>query len=277
MHFEDDLRRYRAGAFSDVDVTCCTGLSVRAWRELIKLGAVRTSTAARGRGRVRLCDATALKRAAVIAALNRTGLSLAVSGSIAYFLPFHTLLYALCDPFPILFQPSSDVDPETGLPPRVQKPKVHWFDPDKPAMAELETDWLIEIYDGRFVAAIYNAKVEPTIFGDLRNEGASFFAWFPLHRRDQLSGSATEVLARELLGPTFIEFVEDWENPVKFSRKLKLLDYKYEKHDTDGDPLRVAAEAAARSPVFKATINVTLALRRALRRYLGIEPAAPTS
>ena len=30
----------------------------------------------------------------------------------------------------------------------------------------------------------------------------------------------------------------------------------------------------ARSPLFKTTINLTLAIRKALRRYLGIEPAA---
>ena len=44
-------------------------------------------------------------------------------------------------------------------------------------------------------------------------------------------------------------------------------------HDGDDDPLSDAAEAAARSPLFTTTINVTLAVRKALRRYLGIEPA----
>ena len=97
------LRRYREGAFSDDDVTANTGLTLRAWRELIKNRAVRTITARRGPGRVRLCDATVFKRAAVIAALNRAGFSLAVSGQIAYFHPYHTLLYAICDPATIFF------------------------------------------------------------------------------------------------------------------------------------------------------------------------------
>jgi hypothetical protein len=82
MTFDDALRRYRKDRFTDLDVTRCTGLSVRAWRELIKLRAVRTVTENRGRGRVRLCDATVFKRAAAIAALNRAGFSLAVSGRI---------------------------------------------------------------------------------------------------------------------------------------------------------------------------------------------------
>ena len=44
MNIDAALRRYRKGLFADHDVTRCTSLSVRAWRELIKIGAVRTIT-----------------------------------------------------------------------------------------------------------------------------------------------------------------------------------------------------------------------------------------
>ena len=80
MNFDDALSNYRKGTFTDHDVTRSTDLSVRAWRELIKTRAVHTITDNRGPGRVRLCDATVFKRAAAIAALNRAGFSLAVSG-----------------------------------------------------------------------------------------------------------------------------------------------------------------------------------------------------
>jgi hypothetical protein len=63
MDLAHALRRYRKGVFTDHDVTSCTGLSVRAFRELIKIGAVRTVTDDRGPGRVRTCDATVFKRA----------------------------------------------------------------------------------------------------------------------------------------------------------------------------------------------------------------------
>ncbi len=268
MNFHNALSRYTKERFSDADVTRCTHLSVRAWRELIKIRAVHTISENRGPGRIRLCDAAVFKRAAAISALNRTGLSLAVSGQIAYFAPFHTLLYALCDPRTILLQRSANVDPETGLPPRIEQPNVDWFDPNKPAKADPATDWLIEIYEGRFVGVRYNTKDEPTIFGDLRNEGTSFVAWVPLHRQPQFS-SATEQIAKALLPSS--DFVAEWENPLRWTRELRLLDYKFEKHETN-DPLRLAAEATARSPVFKATVNVSLAIRKALRRYLGIEP-----
>jgi hypothetical protein len=90
MNFDAALRRYGKGLFTDHDVTRCTGISVRGWRELLKLCVVRTVTEGHGPGRVRMCDTTTFKRVAIIAALNRTGLSLAVSGRIAYFLPVCT-------------------------------------------------------------------------------------------------------------------------------------------------------------------------------------------
>jgi hypothetical protein len=271
---EEALRRYREDRFTDADVTRCTGLSVRALRELIKVRAIRTQTEGRGPGRVRVCEATALKRAAVISALNQAGLNLAVAGRIAYFLPFHTLLYTVCDPLTILLQ-WSDNDSRNGLPRLVQQPIVDWFDPEKPATADLAMDWLIEIYDGKYVAAIYNSNHEPTIFGDLRRDGARFVAWFPFLRRNQITGGALGEIARKLMPERrFTEFVADWEEPTKWRKELKSLNYEYEKHDTHTDLLCIEAEAAARSPLFKTTINITLAVRRTLRRYL-IEPAAP--
>jgi hypothetical protein len=280
MNFDNALRRYREGEFGDDDVTRCTGLAVRAWRELIKIGAVRTVTTDRGAGRVRLCDANTLRRAAIIAELNRARFSLAVSGRIAYFMPLDTLLYAIWDPCRILLQPWADVDPNTGLPPRIQQPMADWFDPDKPAKADPEDDWLIEIYEGRFIAISYGAKHEdePWIYGDLRNDGTSFVSWFPFHQLTQVS-SATEEIAKALLPYKIRDIVPKWEHPLMWSDRLNpdFLDYKYEDHGGDDDPLRLAAKATARSPSFKTTVNVTLAVRKALRRYLGIEPAARAS
>jgi hypothetical protein len=273
MNFNGALRLYREERFTDLDIVRCTGLSVRAWRELIKLGSVRTITENRGRGRIRLCDAIVFKRATVIAALNRVGFSLAVSGQIAYCLPFHTLLYTICDPNTILFQSSGKVDPRTALPPQVG-PKTDWFDPGKPAKGDPRTDWNIEIYDGRFVGCIYKINDEPKLFGDLRNNCTSFVAWFPLRQRPRFS-EVTEDIIKTLPNHRFIDFVAEWENPRKFSKQLKLLGYKYENHAADDDPLDLAARATTQSPVYKVTVNISLAIRKALRRYLGLEPPMP--
>lgn len=276
MDLDDALRRYGQNCFTDDDVSRGTGLSVRAWRELIKVGAVRTVTERRGPGRVRLCEANVFKRAAVIAALNQIGLSLAVSGRIAYFIPFHTVLYEMCDPGRVLFQTSADADPETGLRPRVKQPRVNWFDANTPAKADPQTDWLIDVYENRFVGVRYRAEDEPAMFGDLRRERTSFVAWLPLHPRAHFMRSTIAELAKERLPSSnrFVDFVVEWEDPTKGSKELGRLGYEFEKHDTNDDPLRMAAEAAVRSPLIATTINITLAIRKALRRYLGIEPAA---
>jgi hypothetical protein len=274
MNFDDALRRYRLDRFTDADITRCSELSVRAWRELIKTGVVRTVQEGRGRGRVRLCDAVVFKRTAVIAALNRAALSLAVSGQIAYFLPFHVLLFTVCDPLTILFEHSEGIDPDSQLPARQERPKTDWFDPDKPARADPDTDWLIEIYDGRFVGCRYDTKSEPTIFGDLRDDHANFVAWYLSHRPSQVVGTAIERLAKELLPyHRFVDFIADFENPEKFRAELQQLHYRCERHDAESDALRIVAGTSVRSPTVKITVNVSLAIRKALRRYLEIEPA----
>jgi hypothetical protein len=278
---DEALRRYRQDRFTDRDVTSATGLSVRSWRELIKLKAVRTEEG-RGPGRVRSCDRTNLKRAAVISALHQAGSSLAVAGPIALFLPYHTVLYEVCDPITILLQPSTAIDPKTGPPPRVERPIIDWFDPRKPAKTDVAVDWLIEIFDGRFVGVRYEtAKEAATIFGDLREQATGFVAWLPFPRRDQFAGGAIERMALELRGDGLIKSVAAGEDPAQWTKKsikeLYRLGYRFEHHEGGTDPLCLAAAAAVRSPVFKTTINPTLAIRKALRRYLGIEPVLTKS
>jgi hypothetical protein len=275
MGFEQALSSYRNDRFTDQDVICCTDLSLRAWRALLEIRAVTTVAERRGRGRIRLYDSTAFKRAAVIAAINQAGFNLAVSGQIAYFMPFHTLMFTVCDPVTILLDPSAEVTPKTPFP-RVDRPSVDWFDPKKPAKAE-PTDWKIEIHEGHFVAAIYGATNKRMIFGDLRNRGARFVAWYPSHDKTQVTGTAIEGLAREALPyHRFVDFVAEFEDPTKWTQLLDELGYELEKVEA-ADPLRMVADDIARNPLFTTTINVSLAIRKALRRYLGMEPVEPSS
>jgi hypothetical protein len=271
MDFDEHLWRYRENAFTDDDITRCTGLTVRAWRELIKLRAVHTVAEPRGRGRVRQCDATVFKRASVIGALNQAGLSLAVSGQIALYVPFHSVLYEIVDPIRILFRSMAEANSEII----VHQPRVDWFNASGPAQTDPHSDWLVHIYDNRFVGIRYQAEDEPAIFGDLREERTSFVAWLPLHPRSQFARCAIAELASERLpSPSrWIDFVADWEDPGKWPKELRELGYRFERH-ADGDPARLAAEISARSPVTLTTINISLAMRKALRRCLGLEPAA---
>ena len=273
MGFAERLRDYRIGRFTDQDVVRCTGLSVRGWRELIKFRAVRTVTErARGRGHVRLCDATVVKRAATIAAINEAGFSLAVAGQIASFLPFRTTLFEICDPRNI--SGATDANTHRVLPLRLRKANARWFAPNQSAKADLKADWLVQIYDRCFVSIMYRPAGKPVVFGDLRDEGATFVAWVPHNARSQFISSAIGHLAMEWApaGERLADVVMQWEDPTKWARELARLGYGYEKPGAD-DPLRAAADSIVRNPLFVTTINISLAIRRAIRRYLDIEPS----
>ena len=277
--FDEALRRYGIGRFTDDDVVHCAGLSVRAWRELIKTRAVATIKEGPGRGHVRLCDQTVLKRAAAIAALNRAGLSLAVSWHVAYALPFRTLLYEICDPSSILFQTSAVPDPLNGLPPRVKRPRAAWFNPNTPAEADPGSDWVVNIYDGRFVGVIYNAKDPPRIFVDLHNNGATFIGWWPLRQRvcTATDGSCVRRIFRANAPLDFLTALGNGKARRRGPKSLNLWATDFERHDGDRDPLCIAAYASIRSPLVTTSVNVTLAIRKALRRYLDIEPVVSAS
>jgi hypothetical protein len=270
MTLDVALRRYRANEFTDDDVVGCTDLSLRKWRELIKDKMVRTEMHSPGRGRVRLCDAVTLKRAAVIAALNRAGLSLPVSAQIAYFAPFHTALYDVIDPSVILLDGSSAFGAD-GLPPSLPRPRTDWFERNRPLRSDADGDWWIEIHEYRFVAVKYGGKRSAIVFGDLRDAGTRFVAWIPSHRMDGFVGCGIERLAAELR-PNAAQAYAAWEDPTRWSRELKALGYSHEERDKH-DALRAVAAAVIESPLFIMRVNVSLAIRKALRRYLGIDAA----
>jgi hypothetical protein len=262
------LHRYRKGVFTDADVTRCTELSARSTRELIKRGAVRTLSADRGAGRIRTFDAATFKRLALLAAINEAGFSLTLAGQMAYLLPSDNLLYQTYDPITVLFDPTANVDRGRGLPPRLESPKFDWFDADKPATADPDRDWLLEIYDGRFVALVFQRRRGNLIYGDLRKAGTQFVSWWPFQAQLQLND----------LSSTGADVAPKWEGRRSSADRIdpRFLDYRYENHDSDDDPLTRMAYAAAQRPIFTTTINMTLAIRLALRRYLGIEPLART-
>jgi hypothetical protein len=261
------LRRYQAGVFTDADVTRYTGLSARSIRELIKRGAVRTLSEDRGAGRVRSFDATTLKRLAILAAVNDAGFSLKLAGQMAYLLPSDNFLYQTYDPINVLLDTTSSVDRGRELPPRLERPRFDWFDPERPATVDPENDWLLEIYDGRFVALVFQRRRGTLIYGDLRKAGTEFVSWWPFHAQ------ISDVLS------TDADVVPKWAGRRSSADRIdpKFLDYRYENHDEHDDPLKRMGYAAAQRPIFTITINMTLAIRLALRRYLGIEPLAGAS
>jgi hypothetical protein len=268
------LRSYQENKFTDDDIVGCTGLTIRASRELLKVGAMRSITERRGPGLVRVFDATTFKRAAIIAALNAAGFSLATAGRIAYFVPFEELLFAVCDPFTILFMHGTPVNPDTGLPRPWPEPRANWFDPDRPAKADLENDWFLEIYDRRFIGALYKipgAPDQPFIYADLRDAATRLVLWLPFHEERPVFNFPLKQFVQV--------FAAKWAQPSGWSDRLssKFLDYHFEDHSADDDALRLLAEATARDATFTITINLSSAVRKALRRYLGLDRAATSN
>jgi hypothetical protein len=264
LGFEQALKRYEAGEFFDDDVTECTGLSVRAWRELIKLKAVQPIPQELGRGRGRKCDQTTFKRTAVIAAFHQAGFSLAMCGRLAYLLPFDHIIYDIYDPCGVLLKPEGEADPLSGLRPRREKPLADWFDPDKPAIVD-PNDWSIEILDARFVKLSYFG-LKPWVYGELHGNQTRFTSWLGFHRQ----GYVYDELRKRVVETA----VAKWGYRAERANQIdpNFLRYRYEDHRREGDPLRLAALAANQNPLIKTTINISLAIRTALRRYLGIDP-----
>jgi hypothetical protein len=273
MRSDERLREYRLGRFTDEDVVRCTGLSARGWRELIKFKVVRTIVENdRGRGHVRICDPIVFKRAAIIAALSEAEFSLAVAGRIAYFVPFHWSLFEICDPCNVSVRGATASDTHRVLPLRLRKANAKWFNPARPATVDPKADWLVQIHDRRFVSVVYRPAEKPVVFGDLREEGTKFVAWVPHYAKSHFACSVVARLAMEWApaGDRYPDAVSEWEEPTKVARELRSIGYEYETLGAD-DPLRRAAESTIRNPLFTTTINISLAIRRATRRYLGIE------
>jgi hypothetical protein len=167
----------------------------------------------------------------------------------------------------VLFDTTVSVDGGRELPPRLESPRFDWFDPAKPATADPDNDWLLEIYDGRFVALVFQRRRGRLIYGDLRRAGTEFVSWWPFQAQliDYPPGNG--------------DVAPKWEGKRLSADRIdpKFLNYRYEDHVDDDDPLKRMGYAAAQRPILTITINMTLAIRLALRRYLGIEPLARTS
>ena len=114
----------------------------------------------------------------------------------------------------------------------------------------------------------YTTGGKSIIFGDLRDRGASFVGWYPCDAREEFLRSEIAKLSKERVpeGVAQADFVEAWEDPTPWSKDLARHGYRYERHDSNHDPLRLAAEAMAHDPLYKSTINVSL------RRQEGFTP-----
>lgn len=85
MTLEDAFNRWRDGEFSDDEVSAFAGLTPRALRDLAKWGAIETVGGEKGRGKRRAWNRTAICKAAMTAAFHKAGLALPMAARIAFY------------------------------------------------------------------------------------------------------------------------------------------------------------------------------------------------
>lgn len=239
------LRWYWEGRFTAEDVTRATGLTERAQRELLKVGVIQPIPQAKTKAR--LLNARMLKRVAIIAPLNACGFSLAVAGQIVYAAPFvDDHLFELIDPIGD-FEGANPYDPATKFPLEMRD-----FAPEKPPVAELEWDWSIEVLNGRYVAV--QAKDGPDVFGELSPDKTAFYWWS--HCTTGVSGISPDT--------------DKVHSKHEYDRSMsdEMMTFSFIDVSSDNEK---RAQFAAKNPVTKISVNVSLALKKALRKLIHID------
>jgi hypothetical protein len=268
MRFEDALKWYRQSRFTAADVTRATGLSERSQRELQKLGILQPVPQANPKAQ-RLLNTTMLKRAAIIAPLNRAGLSLGVAGRVVYAaMMLENLVFDIVDPWDVYYDAATEFDPETGLfgVRKLPHNRDTWFDPaHSPASAE--ADFFLAVVNSRFV--MLGTDDPGSTYGELTPDLTDFVWWENAmydHVRERSRDGEVQLSVKGVgdHSPAPFGTFDNTADPKTITFKIKPA--------TDED--EKAAEAAKNNPVSMLTINASLALRIALRRLLYIDGEA---
>jgi hypothetical protein len=256
---------YRENRFTAGDVTRATGLSEAAQRLLLKIGILEPVPQARTKQR--LLDRHMVMRAAVIAPLNKNGLSLHVAGKIvSAALMLEDFYFHLIDPWDAVFDAGGEFDHATGLFPRRARLRrsAKWIEPDAPKAAE-KLDYHISIVDSRFVI-IGNLGVSGELTSDLTD-----FVWWDNAMYDHVKSRVKDgVLQLSVRGthdhaPAAFGSFDTTHDPKTIAFKIKSPTSDDEKD----------AEEAKENPFSVLAINANLSLRIALRRLLYIDGPAP--
>lgn len=290
-HLREKFELWRDGDFNDDEAARITGLSVNALRDLQRAGALRASGGG-GRGKTRTWKRDALCKGAMASAICTAGLSIPMGARLAF---HYWNLPANHHYDPMLRFPTWD---------RYKSP--HDFEVRTQGRHALQ-EWIQdhrgqalhdELFDGRlhiinasYVAA--NSAIVPSIIGlgkqgraaysdlfftwlgRISQNGDSFISWIRPHRkrffneRERRLWKKAEKEGMELsdfikmLGPQSVEaFLRD-----NYADEVDLNFLKFEL-ESDADIER--AGTAYENFKVKTSINVTLAMRQAMRRAMGL-------
>ena len=264
---EEVLFWYREGRFTADDVTRATGLSEASQRQLLKLGILEAVPQAR-RSAQRLLDSTMVKRCAVIAPLNRNGLTLTVAGkTVAAALMLEDFYFGVIDPWHAVFDPGGQIDPKTGLTPRRAplRDRDRWIEPQAPKASD-DFAYKISIVNSRYVIIGTFG-----VLGELAPDFSDFIWWDEAiydHVKRRVKDGALELSVRG---------TDDHHSPHPFgtfdaTTRPKTIPFKIKTPTADD---KEAAEYAKENPVTELTVNAILSLKFALRRLLYIDVPLP--
>jgi hypothetical protein len=238
--------------FTDQQLTSACELHVDNLRQLITWKAVIPYQAGGGRGRVRLWTITHVHRISMTASIFHAGFSLRMAHTLAYLMPFDELL-GLYDPLTLELNRGD---------------WCGWFDPNKPRVEPDEYDWYIHVINGRFVyldvGGVPEQPREPMVYGELNRDRALLKS---LQDFAHCYGPV-DADPRDVVDPKYLtEPYAKWESPFRPTPEVDPSSLAWQ-YDPNFD--EALAKDLFSRPKSKESVNLTLGLRVAVRRVLGL-------
>ena len=256
--------------FTDQQVTEACGLHVDNLRQLITWKAVVPAQSGGGRGKIRLWTAAHVRRISVTATLFNAGFSLKLAHTIAYCIPE--------DHWLDIYEP----DVLAVSSPEIQK--LGWYDRGKSKIKINLEDCYVDIVNRKFIFLRASKKIfifdfnrgEHHIiecFGRLNSNKTRFISRVPVHQMYEASEHDPTAVVGRAYGRAYPKrTLAKWEDKQTLVDLIdpKSLVYEYAKRfDLN------KANAAYASPIVKEEINISLGLRIAMRRVLGLPTEYP--
>jgi len=289
MDLKTAYERWEQGEFADEELSEISGLAIRSLRDLAKWGAIETSGGGKGRGKRRKWKRPAICKAAMTAAFQRAGLPLPMGARLAFH--FWNL------------QPNNSYDPFMRFPKweKLAEPfdwekradgehviKAYLTDDFANARHDEDFDSYVHIINGVYVIA--QSAVVPYIqafheegrdamaemffvrLGRLSDDGNTFLTWHRPRRKrffNEEERAAWETAKAE--GVELKDFLANlgprWDMEEQYGDEISLdfLQYQLEPEANEEK-----ASKAFNNFTVKTSVNVTLAMRTAMRRAIGL-------
>jgi DNA-binding transcriptional MerR regulator len=227
--------------FTDKQMTEACGLHQDNLRRLITWKAVTPIQAGGGRGKIRLWNFDHVRRISSIALLFNAGFSLRLAHTIAYCLPFEEILLPILQP-DVMAQNRSDID--------------GWYDPVKLRVELDEQDCFVDVINRRFLFFGMTEITDNDCFGYISDDQTMFFGRYNIRTHYSFHTDDPEKAT------THAKWERNW-----IVDRIDPASLAFE-YDPDFD--EATAKDTFSRPLVKMSINVTLGMRIAFRKIMGL-------